>query len=99
VHVAHDGLEAVHAAAEFQPNVVLLDIGLPKLNGFEVARRIRQERGGNRIALVAVTGWGQQDDRRRAMEAGFDHHLTKPVEIARLMQLLSSMTPANDGAT
>jgi PAS domain S-box-containing protein len=99
VHVAHDGLEAVHAAATFHPDVVLLDIGLPKLNGFEVARRIRQERGGNRVALVAVTGWGQQDDRRRAMEAGFDHHLTKPVEIGRLLQLLSSLTPANDRAT
>ncbi len=99
VHVAHDGLEAVHAAAAFQPDVVLLDIGLPKLNGFEVAQRIRQGRGGEKVALVAVTGWGQQEDRRRAMEAGFDHHLTKPVEIGRLMQLLSSVTPANDWAT
>lgn len=92
VQVAHDGLEAVHAVAAFQPDVVLLDIGLPKMNGFEVARRIRQEGGGKRVTLVAVTGWGQQDDRRRAMEAGFDHHLTKPVEISRLMQLLASVT-------
>ncbi|HUE12590.1 MAG TPA: PAS domain-containing protein [Planctomycetaceae bacterium] len=89
VHVAHDGLEAVHAAAAFRPDVVLLDIGLPKLNGYEVAQRIRQQRGANKMALVAVTGWGQQEDRRRAMEAGFDHHLTKPVDVADLMRLLA----------
>ena len=92
VHVAHDGLEAVHAAAAFRPDVVLLDIGLPKLNGYEVAQRIRQQEGNQKMALIAVTGWGQQDDRRRAMEAGFDHHLTKPVELASLMQLLATIT-------
>jgi CheY-like chemotaxis protein len=79
----------LHAAAAFRPDVVLLDIGLPKLNGYEVAQRIRQQRGADRVALVAVTGWGQQEDRRRAMEAGFDHHLTKPVELAELMRLLA----------
>lgn len=89
VRVAHDGLEAVHAAAAFRPDVVLLDIGLPKLNGYEVAQRIRQQRGAQNVALIAVTGWGQQEDRRRAMEAGFDHHLTKPVELAALMRLLA----------
>ena len=93
VHVAHDGLEAVHAVAAFQPHVVLLDIGLPKMNGFEVAQRIRQDLDGRQMTLVAVTGWGQQEDRRRAIEAGFDHHLTKPVEIGRLLQLLASVTP------
>jgi PAS domain S-box-containing protein len=96
VHVAHDGLEAVHAAAAFRPDVVLLDIGLPKMNGFEVAQRIRQDFDGRQVALVAVTGWGQQEDRRRAMEAGFDHHLTKPVEIGRVLQLLASITPAQE---
>lgn len=96
VFVAHDGLEAVHAAAAFRPDVVLLDIGLPKMNGFEVAQRIRQQRGNQKMALVAVTGWGQQEDRRRAMEAGFDHHLTKPVELATLMQLLASFSPADE---
>jgi PAS domain S-box-containing protein len=95
VHVAHDGLEAVHAAAAFRPDVVLLDIGLPKMNGFEVAKRIRQQRGKGDVALVAITGWGQQEDRRRAMEAGFDHHLTKPVELVALMQLLATLNPAS----
>ena len=97
VHVAHDGLEAVHATAAFRPDVILLDIGLPKLNGFEVAQRIRQERGNQKIALVAITGWGQQEDRRRAIEAGFDHHLTKPVEVDRLMRLLASVASETDG--
>jgi CheY-like chemotaxis protein len=96
VHVAHDGLEAVQAAAAFRPDVVLLDIGLPKMNGFEVAKRIRQQRGKGDVALVAVTGWGQQEDRRRAMEAGFDHHLTKPVEMATLMELLAALTTASE---
>ena len=96
VHVAHDGLEAVHAVTAFQPHVVLLDIGLPKMNGFEVAQRIRQYLDGRQIALIAVTGWGQQEDRRRAMEAGFDHHLTKPVDIGRLLQLLASVAPTQD---
>ena len=71
----------------FQPDVVLLDIGLPKLDGYDVARRIRERRGDG-VLLVAVTGWGQDEDRRRAREAGFDHHLTKPVDpqaIARLI--------------
>jgi PAS domain S-box-containing protein len=96
VHVAHDGLEAVHAVAAFEPHVVLLDIGLPKMNGFEVAQRIRQDLAGRQIALIAVTGWGQQEDRRRAMEAGFDHHLTKPVEIGRLLQLLASVASTQE---
>ena len=77
VHTAHDGLEAVGAAAAFQPDVVLLDIGLPKLNGYEVARRIRAQEGGADMLLVALTGWGQEEDRRRSREAGFDHHMTQ----------------------
>ena len=91
VYVAHDGLEAVHAEAAFHPDVVLLDIGLPKLNGYEAARRIREQAGDRKVLLVALTGWGQQEDRRRALEAGFDHHLTKPVDAAALRRLL---TPA-----
>ena len=78
VHTAHDGLEAVGAATAFQPEVVLLDLGLPKLNGYEAARRIREQDGGTGMVLVAVTGWGQEEDRRRSKEAGFDHHMTKP---------------------
>ncbi|MCA1705262.1 MAG: response regulator, partial [Actinobacteria bacterium] len=89
VHTAHDGLEAVGAAAAFQPDVVLLDLGLPKLNGYEAARRIREQDGGTDMVLVAVTGWGQEEDRRRSKEAGFDHHMTKPVEFAALQKLLA----------
>ena len=89
VHTAHDGLEAVRAAAAFQPEVVLLDLGLPKLNGYEAARRIREQDGGADMVLIAVTGWGQEEDRRRSKEAGFDHHMTKPVEFADLQKLLA----------
>jgi PAS domain S-box-containing protein len=95
VHVAHDGLEAVDAAATFDPDVVLLDIGLPKLNGYEVAKRIREHAGTRKPLLVALTGWGQQEDRRRATEAGFDHHLTKPVDTAALMRLLAPATSSS----
>ncbi|HZO15260.1 MAG TPA: ATP-binding protein, partial [Polyangiaceae bacterium] len=89
VHTAHDGLEALGAAATFRPHVVLLDIGLPKLDGYEVARRIREQEGGPAMMLIALTGWGQEDDRRRSREAGFDHHLTKPVEFKTLQRLLA----------
>ena len=89
VYTAHDGLEAVGAAAAFQPDVVLLDIGLPKLSGYEVARRIREQARGSDVVLIAVTGWGQEDDRRRSREAGFDHHMTKPVEFGALQRLLA----------
>jgi CheY-like chemotaxis protein len=68
---------------------VLLDIGLPKLNGYEAARRIRDQRGGG-VVLIAVTGWGQDEDRRRSREAGFDHHLTKPVNLGALQKLLAA---------
>lgn len=85
---AHDGLEAIEAARSHNPDVALLDIGMPKINGYEVARRIRQEPWGQRILLVAITGWGQDDDKQQAREAGFDHHLTKPVNLADLRALL-----------
>ncbi|HYE80308.1 MAG TPA: ATP-binding protein, partial [bacterium] len=91
VRVAHDGPAAVAAAAEFEPAVILLDIGLPKMNGYETARAIRQEPWGSRVRLVAVTGWGQEEDRRKSAEAGFDHHLVKPVEPALLQSLLDSL--------
>jgi CheY-like chemotaxis protein len=90
VRTAHDGLEAVGAAAVFRPEVALLDIGLPKLSGYDVARRIREQEGGANVLLVAVTGWGQEEDRRRSREAGFDEHLTKPVRLEALQQLLAS---------
>ncbi len=91
VRTAHDGLEAVRAAEVFRPDVVLLDIGLPKLNGYEAARRIREQPGGGDIVLIAVTGWGQEEDRRRSKEAGFNHHMVKPLEPAALEKLLAGL--------
>ncbi|HEX4441850.1 MAG TPA: ATP-binding protein [Thermoanaerobaculia bacterium] len=84
VATAHDGLEAVSVTEAFRPDVVLLDIGLPGISGYEAARRIRALDGGKRIRLIALTGWGQQEDRRKSTEAGFDLHLVKPVEPADL---------------
>lgn len=86
--MAHDGLEAVERAASFDPDIVLLDIGLPKLNGYEVARKIRQQANGAQIVLIALTGWGQDNDRKQSAEAGFDGHLTKPLDLAVLSDLL-----------
>jgi CheY-like chemotaxis protein len=87
---ANDGVEAVQAAAAFRPHMVLLDIGLPKMNGYEVARRIRSESRGADVVLVALTGWGQAEDKRRSLEAGFNHHLTKPIDPVALQDLLAS---------
>ena len=85
--LAHDGLAAVEASARFAPDIVLLDIGLPGLNGYEAALRMRQQGRGAGLTLVALTGWGQRQDRERAAEAGFDLHLTKPVDPAVIMAL------------
>jgi len=85
----HNGLEAVETAESFRPELVLLDIGLPKLNGYDVARRIRKQPWSRDVILVALTGWGQEDDRRRSQEAGFNFHLVKPVELAALERLLA----------
>ena len=87
---AHDGLAAVEAAEQFRPDLILLDIGLPKLNGYDACRRIRQQTWAKHIVIVALTGWGQEEDRRRSQEAGFDHHLVKPVEMADLQMLLGA---------
>jgi PAS domain S-box-containing protein len=89
VRTAHDGLEAVEVAAELQPAVIVMDIGLPKLNGYEAARRIRDMTQREDLVLIALTGWGQEEDRRRSREAGFNHHLTKPVDFAKLQALLA----------
>jgi CheY-like chemotaxis protein len=91
VHTANDGLEAVQAAATYRPDVVLLDIGMPKMNGYEAARYLREQPWGREMFLVALTGWGQEDDKRRATEAGFDHHITKPVSLDALQKLLASL--------
>jgi CheY-like chemotaxis protein len=100
IEMAHDGLEAVQAAAVFRPDVVLLDIGMPRMNGYEVARYLREQPWGKDMALIALSGWGQEKDKQRALEAGFDHHLTKPVEAAaleKLLALLRPMAPQLDG--
>jgi len=89
--MAHDGLEAVTLAEQFLPDVVLLDIGLPKLNGFDACQRIRQQAWGRSMKIVALTGWGQDDDRRKSSEAGFDQHLVKPVEFAELQKVLNGL--------
>jgi signal transduction histidine kinase/ActR/RegA family two-component response regulator len=89
VRTAHDGLEALHLATAFQPDLALLDIDMPKLNGYDVAQGIREAPWGRKVMLVALTGWGQEDDRRRAQEAGFTHHLIKPVEFTALQALLA----------
>jgi PAS domain S-box-containing protein len=91
---AHDGATGLHAAAEFAPDVILLDIGLPDLNGYEIARRIRLAPWGREIFLIAATGWGQESDRQRARDAGFDRHLTKPIDFEQLQALLAESRPA-----
>jgi PAS domain S-box-containing protein len=91
VRVAHDGHEAVELAATFRPALALLDIGMPRMNGYEAAQRIRSQDGGTEVLLIAVTGWGQQADRRRAFEAGFDHHLTKPAQFEDIEVLMSKV--------
>jgi CheY-like chemotaxis protein len=92
VHVVFDGEAAVAAAARLRPDVALLDIGMPRGNGYEVARRIREQPWGADIHLVALTGWGQQADKRHAEEAGFDVHLVKPVSPEALERLLASVS-------
>jgi CheY-like chemotaxis protein len=88
--VANDGMQAFATAESFRPHVALLDIGMPKLNGYEVAQRIRGAPWGKVMTLVALTGWGQVEDKRRAKEAGFDHHFTKPLDFDVLGAFLSS---------
>lgn len=88
---AHDGESAVATAETFLPDVVLLDIGLPKLNGYEVAQRIREKSWGASMYLIAVTGWGQDEDRQRSSEVGLNLHMVKPVEPAALEKLLAEL--------
>jgi CheY-like chemotaxis protein len=91
VATAFDGLEALEVAANFRPSAVLLDIGMPKLHGYDTARRFRQEEWGRDVVIVALTGWGRDEDRRQAEEAGFDGHLIKPVHVGALRQLLERL--------
>ncbi|HEX7335082.1 MAG TPA: ATP-binding protein [Pyrinomonadaceae bacterium] len=91
VCLAHDGQEALVAIEQDTPDVVLLDIGLPKLNGYEVCRRVRSQPWGKDIIMIALTGWSQQEDRRMSEDAGFDRHIVKPVDYDHLLELMSSL--------
>ena len=92
VRLAYDGQSALEATLNYRPDVVLLDIGLPGLNGFEVAKRIRQQPTLNHIVLVAMTGYGQETDRQRSQESGFDHHLVKPADLGELQKILTTVS-------
>ncbi|MGO9948678.1 MAG: PAS domain S-box protein [Steroidobacteraceae bacterium] len=91
VHVVHDGRAAVSAFTNFNPDVALLDIGMPELSGYEVARCVRKNVQGQTVTLIALTGWGQERDKEQALAAGFNHHFTKPVEPARISKILRSL--------
>ena len=93
-NIAYDGLEAVESAATFKPDVVLCDIGLPKLNGYETCRRIREQPWGKNILMIALTGWGQEEDREKSRDAGFNSHMVKPVDFDALMKLLAGLQQA-----
>jgi CheY-like chemotaxis protein len=93
VSVMHDGPSAIAALDDFGPEVVLLDIGMPRMDGYEVSRRIRATTRHAGVLLIALTGWGQEQDRRRSREAGFDHHLVKPPDVGRLHQLIRAVRP------
>ena len=99
VYTAPNGAMALESAEQHRPEVALLDIGMPKLDGYEVARRIRAQPWGQRITLVALTGWGQDSDRRRSQEAGFDSHLVKPLDLDKLTELLAALPVAGSGVT
>jgi len=89
VRLAHDGETAIAMARQFRPHVAILDIGMPGLTGYQVARHIRAESWGHRTVLIALTGWGQPSDQRLAFESGFDHHLTKPAEPSEIERLIT----------
>jgi CheY-like chemotaxis protein len=91
VREARDGASGLALAAQSTPDIALIDIGLPDIDGYEVARRLRASPGGRRMGLVAITGYGQAEDQRRAYEAGFDAHLTKPVATERLKQVMAGL--------
>jgi CheY-like chemotaxis protein len=92
VKIAHDGTTARESARLFRPEIVLLDIGLPGLDGYQVAAQLRQEGYGRSARLIAITGYGHEEDRARSREAGFDHHLVKPIEFRSLVTLLAEPT-------
>jgi CheY-like chemotaxis protein len=89
---AYDGPDAIEKASSYRPDVIVLDVGMPRMDGYEAARRIRNEPWSNGVLLVALTGWGQEEDRSRARNAGFDHHLTKPASPEALVNLIAGET-------
>jgi CheY-like chemotaxis protein len=91
VRTAHDGLEAVEMTGAFRPDVILMDVGMPRLNGYDATRRIRQQPWGRDVTIIALTGWGQEGDRVQSREAGCDGHLVKPVDFADLEKLLAEL--------
>jgi CheY-like chemotaxis protein len=91
IRIAHDGQHALEIAEQFRPDVVFLDIGMPGITGYEVARRLRKVKDLDRSTIVAVSGWGTKDDLARSKEAGFDMHFTKPVAPARVSDFLNSL--------
>ncbi|MCF7985540.1 MAG: response regulator [Thiohalocapsa sp.] len=93
VQTARDGAEAVAAAEQFRPDLILLDLGMPELDGYAACRRIRSLPIGEQVKIVAVTGWGQDEDRRRTAEAGFDAHLVKPIGPEEVLALLRNQGP------
>src|SRR5262249_39153936 len=104
VRVAYSGVSALEMLKSYTPDLVFLDIGMPGLDGYEVARRLRQQPGLEKVVLAALTGWGQQEDRRRTAEAGFNPHLVKPPEASALENVLAglkrrgaSSRPGSDG--
>jgi CheY-like chemotaxis protein len=94
VHVAYDGAEAIETFARVEPDAALLDVGMPEISGLEVVRELRRRPAGQRATLIAITGWGQEHDRRIALEAGFDYHMTKPMMPEHVQHLLASGRPA-----
>jgi CheY-like chemotaxis protein len=94
IRTAHDGLETLTVAEDFLPDMILLDIGLPKLNGYEVCRHIRRQSWGESMVLIALTGWGQEEDKMKSKEAGFNFHMVKPVKAADLAKLLDGLLAA-----
>jgi CheY-like chemotaxis protein len=97
--VAHDGAAALSAADDFAPDVIFLDIGLPVMNGYDVARTLRSRPAMDHVRIVAVTGWGQEEDRRKAREAGCNSHFTKPLSPAMLEQLLTEVARSTKQST
>jgi CheY-like chemotaxis protein len=92
VRTAHDGPTAIQAALDYRPDVVLLDIGLPGLNGYEVAKRIRHDPVLKNVVLIALTGYGQETDRQTSLQAGFNHHLVKPAHLGQLQKILATVS-------